>query len=264
MLLVLPIVAINVIVSGQIKTRIHIMGNLLKNMKLISLLLSFLITFNAYANEVDDWLNKGYKAIKVKDDKQAFKWFIKAAEQGHSTAQHYISIMYSVGTGVTQDDKQAVKWQIKAAEQGNSAAQYYLGNMYTNGKGVTQDYKKAAKWYTKSAEQGYSKAQFNLGNVYSKGAGVTQDDKQAVKWYTKAAEQGDIYAQYNLALMYSNGKGVMQNNKKSYIWNAIAAASGYENAVINRDLDAKILSPRGLEEAQEEAAKIYEHINSNK
>ena len=228
MLLVLPIVAINVIVSGQIKTRIHIMGNLLKNMKLISLLLSFLITFNAYANEVDDWLNKGYKAIKV------------------------------------QDDKQAVKWQIKAAEQGNSAAQYYLGNMYTNGKGVTQDYKKAAKWYTKSAEQGYSKAQFNLGNVYSKGAGVTQDDKQAVKWYTKAAEQGDIYAQYNLALMYSNGKGVMQNNKKSYIWNAIAAASGYENAVINRDLDAKILSPRGLEEAQEEAAKIYEHINSNK
>ena len=110
------------------------------------------------------------------------------------------------------------------------------------------------------AEQGDVKAQYNLAFMYDKGQGVIQDYKQSVKWYRKAAEQGNVRAQYNLAIMYRKGRGVIQSNNNSYIWNAIAAANGNERAIINRDLDAKILSPRGIEEAQEEAAKLYEKI----
>ena len=112
------------------------------------------------------------------------------------------------------------------------------------------------------AEQGDVKAQYNLAFMYYKGKGVTQDYKQAVKWYRKAAEQGYADAQYNLAHMYDNGQGVIQSSKNSYIWNTIAAANGHENAIYNRDLVAKNLSPRGLEEAQKEAAKLYEKINN--
>ncbi len=161
-------------------------------MKLIALFLFFLLTFNGYANEVDDWFDKGYVSAQLKD------------------------------------------------------------------------YKKAVKWYTKAAEQGDARSQNNLALMYANGQGVPQDYKQAVKWYTKAAEQGDALSQFNLAFMYDNGQGVMQSKKKSYIWNAIAAANGNEDAVKNRDLDAKNLSPRGLEEAQEEAAKLYEKINARK
>ena len=116
----------------------------------------------------------------------------------------------------------------------------------------------------KLAEQGYVDAQYNLGVMYGNGQGVPQDYKQSVKWSRKAAEQGDAGAQYNLAIRYYKGEGVIQSNKQSYIWNAIAAANGHEGAVKNRDLDAKILSPKALEEAQEEAAKLYDKINSTK
>jgi TPR repeat protein len=100
--------------------------------------------------------------------------------------------------------------------------------------------------------------------MYDEGQGVPQDYKQAMKWYTKAAEQGNAHAQYNIGLMYHNGKGVIQNNKKAYIWWAISAAGGDEDAIKNRDLKAKELSPKALEEAQEEAGKLYDEINSAK
>ena len=148
------------------------------------------------------------------------------------------------------------------AEEGQPWAQYGLGIMYYDGKGVTQDYKQAVKWYRKAAERGYADAQYNLAFMYDEGQGVIQDYKQAAKWYLKAAEQGEVDSQYNLALMYDKGQGVIQSSNNSYIWNAIAAANGHEKAIHNRDIDAKNLSPRGLEEAQKEAAKLYEKINN--
>ena len=153
---------------------------------------------------------------------------------------------------------------LKLAEQGSAGAQHNLGFSYSNGQGVPQDYKQAVKWYRKAAEQGSVNAQYNLAIRYDNGQGVPQDYKQAVKWYRKAAEQGYADAQHNLAIRYYKGEGVIQSNKQSYIWNAIAAANGHEGAVKNRDLDAKILSPKALEEAQEEAAKLYDKINSTK
>ena len=100
--------------------------------------------------------------------------------------------------------------------------------------------------------------------MYDKGQGVPQSHKQAIHWYTKAAEQGYANAQYNLGTMHYNGQGVVQSYTKSYIWNALAAANGHKDAANNRDIDAKALSPRGLEKAQEEASKLYDKINSNK
>jgi len=51
--------------------------------------------------------------------------------------------MYHFEKGTTQDDKQAFKWYTKSAEQGNINAQYNLALMYENREGVTQDYKQA-------------------------------------------------------------------------------------------------------------------------
>ena len=195
------------------------------------------------------------------DYKQAVYWFTKAAEQGDDRAQHNLGFMYGNGQGVTQDYKQAADWYTTAAEQGEANAQLNLGVMYDNGQGVPQDYKQAVYWYTKAAEQGHVKAQFNLGVMYKIGKGVPQDYKQAADWYTKAAEQGDADAQLNLGLMYVKGQGVPQNYKLTYVWSSLAAAQGGENAIHNRDITVKKLTPQQLAEAQDIAAKIQYQID---
>ncbi|MEY8212841.1 MAG: tetratricopeptide repeat protein [Colwellia sp.] len=213
----------------------YIINTPLKKIKTIALFIFCSLTFYVYANEAEDWFDKGYAASQLKDYKKAVKWYLKAAEQGHADAQINLALMYDIGQVVAQDYKRAAKWYLKAAEQGDAGAQFNIALLYKIGQGVPKDYEQAAKWYLKVAEQGPAGDQFFIAD-----------------------------AQITLALMYSNGQGVMQSNKKSYIWNAIAAANGYKSALKNRDINAKSLSPRGLKEAQEEASKLYDKINSKK
>ena len=78
---------------------------------------------------------------------------VEAEGTSFSVAAHYdLGRMYKDDKGVEQDDRQAVKWYRKAAEQGNADAQKALGRMYENGKGVKQDDREAAKWFRKAAE----------------------------------------------------------------------------------------------------------------
>jgi TPR repeat protein len=60
------------------------------------------------------------------DDAEAYKWFRKAAEQGHVDAQHALGWIYAwpSRSGVPMDDVEALKWFGKAAEQGHVRAQY--------------------------------------------------------------------------------------------------------------------------------------------
>ena len=97
------------------------------------------------------------------------------AKAGDAEAQFNLGDRYCHGDGVPQDDKEAVKWYRKAAEQGYAFAQHNLGVMYANGRGVPEDDKEAVKWFRKAAEQGYAFAQFNLGVRYDTGRGVPRE-----------------------------------------------------------------------------------------
>ena len=141
------------------------------------------------------------------------------------------------------------------AEQGNSSAQYNLGLMYDNGRGVAQDYKTAVKWYTLAAQQGDADAQYNLGVRYGKGQGVAQDYKTAVKWYTLAAEQGLASAQSLLGMMYETGKGVAQDYVKAHTWFNISAIDGDADAIKFRDDVAKKMTSAQIEKAQQLATR---------
>ncbi|MGR5554634.1 tetratricopeptide repeat protein, partial [Vibrio alfacsensis] len=80
------------------------------------------------------------------NDKEAVKWYRKAAEQGHASAQCNLGVMYAKGDGVLENDKEAVKWYRKAAEQGDADAQFNLGVMYAKGEGVVKNPTKAYMW----------------------------------------------------------------------------------------------------------------------
>jgi hypothetical protein len=54
--------------------------------------------------------------------------------QNKVTVRRFIpSAMYATGEGVGRDDKKAFRWFQKAADQGSARAQYRLGLMYDHG-----------------------------------------------------------------------------------------------------------------------------------
>lgn len=84
------------------------------------------------------------------------------------------------------DYTQAARIFTPLAEQGISSAQFYLGLMYEKGRGVRQDHSTAVTWFLKAATQGYAGPQNNLGLMYERGRGVRKDLVRALMWYTLA------------------------------------------------------------------------------
>ena len=73
--------------------------------------------------------------------------------------------MYDNGEGVLEDDKEAVKWYRKAADQGYAMAQSNLGSMYVNGEGVLEDSVAAYAWWSIASTTGNSTARSNKGKL---------------------------------------------------------------------------------------------------
>lgn len=105
----------------------------------------------------------------------------------------------------------------------------------------------------KAAEQGDARAQDNLGVMYAKGRGVPKDDQQAVFWFRKAAEQGEDIAQVNLGVMYEKGTGVPKDDQQAYFWWLLASVDGAADAIHNRDVVEKRLTPQQRMTAQAQA-----------
>jgi TPR repeat protein len=112
--------------------------------------------------------------------------------------------LYATGVGVSKDEKEAVRWYRKAAEQGYVDAQNDLGLCYLNGEGVTGD-DAAVRWFRTAADQGHAAARYFLAWCYETGRGVAKDELAAASWYRKAADQGLAEGQYSLGVCYANG-----------------------------------------------------------
>ncbi|KAF9281760.1 hypothetical protein BGZ88_011414 [Linnemannia elongata] len=153
----------------------------------------------------------------------------KAADQGDSTAQCNIGVLYFV----VQNYYQAMNWYRKAAKQGDAAAQRNIGNLYHQGLGMSQDYAEAMTWYRKAAEQGDAAAQYNIGNLYYEGLGVSQDYAEAITWFRKAVEQGHVEAHARMHSMYDGGHGVPQDVEKACAWLRKAYELGHSYLGLN-------------------------------
>ena len=149
---------------------------------------------------------------------------MKKAEAGDASAIRNLAHCYSCGKhGVPIDDKEAVRWYTKAADQGDPYAQFNLGWYYAMGIVVTKDEKRAVDLFSEAAAKGSGLAEGSLGICYARGTGVSQDDKKAIDWFTKGAvkyfakgaEKGDGNFRIALGLCYAHGIGVEKNEKKA-------------------------------------------------
>lgn len=112
------------------------------------------------------------------------------AMKGDAEAELQMGLQYAEGNGVIKNDKEATRWFEKAALHGQVEAQYRYGLAQLKGYGVVQDYKEAFPWIEQSARRGHPQAQFSLGEIYRNGIGIEIDNARAYLWFNLAAAQG--------------------------------------------------------------------------
>lgn len=142
--------------------------------------------------------------------KEAFSWFMKAAENGLTIAMTNVGDCYITGTGVEADNKKALLWYEKASQSGDDQAQRNLGYFYESGMLDVVDSTKAYKWFEQSAKLGNANSMAHLGIYYREGSVVKKDMSKALNWFMKAAEKGDYEGNFNVGLFYRFGRDPFQ------------------------------------------------------
>ncbi len=165
--------------------------------------------------------------IVDKNEQKSLKLYTDSAKLGYAPAQEKLGDVYRQGLlGSDESPKESFNWYLKAAEQGRSSAQFYVGYYYANGYGVKKDVKLAFEWYTKAAEQKSPAALNNLAVCYEYGRGVEIDLAKASYYYEESAKLGNVTAQKNLAICYKDGSGVEKSPSKAFYWTLEAAKNG--------------------------------------
>ncbi len=205
----------------------------------------------------------------VRNNKEAVKWYKRAAERGSSYAQYRLGEIYyphitNEFINIESSIEMSFNWYKNSAEQGYAKAQYKLAQFYAKGEYVEQSYLSAIELYRKSANQGYAKAQYELALFYEYGNGVRLSFEEACRWFRKAAIQGDKDAQYQLGVCYDYGKGVEQSFDEAIKWYKKAAEQFCTKALF--ELGVHYYNGTGVGKSYKTAVKYYNYaatINSD-
>ena len=125
------------------------------------------------------YYEKGLAGLE-KDEKKAFEWVKRGADEGFPVLKVRLGSFYGKGIGVEQNDKEAFKLYREAAEKGDQCAIQILDL-------TAKEFEKCKK----QAELGDAEAQWKLANDYIEGAIVPANGKLAFEWYERAAGQGN-------------------------------------------------------------------------
>lgn len=88
---------------------------------------------------------------KAEEDAEAVNWYRKAAEQDNAAGELGLGLMYGKGEGVKRDDEQARKYIMRAAQKDYLPAVIVLVEMYKSGTlGTAPDPALAAQWKAKA------------------------------------------------------------------------------------------------------------------
>ncbi len=210
-----------------------------------------------------DPLQDAMAAYSKKDYPTALYLFKPLAEQGNASAQRQIAMMYFKAQGTKKDDQEALRWFLAAANQGAVGDELTLAKYYQmDGDNATslkmagalgtaaQDYAEARKWLDKAAAKGSLDAVRLIGDTYLTGRGVDQDYKQAAVWLRNAADAGDKGAQYELGLLYKKGLGVgPTDNVQALMWLSLSAAQNNDKAATEKDFLSKTMVPDDIAQA---------------
>lgn len=182
----------------------------------------------------------GPVSVEAKDDKESFRWYKYAAENGHIHGMFKTGLMYETGQGVAKNETLAGEWYKKASagypyakafseyfETGSAESMYERGAIFEKGltnteiRLIAKNIDEAVKWYRAAADKGDARAMFRMGVLSERGAGMAKNGAEAVKWYRAAADKDYFAAQLNLAMKYEDGYpegGIAKNMDEAVSW----------------------------------------------
>lgn len=131
-----------------------------------------------------------------KSGEEGRKWIKAAADQGQADAAYAMGTIYYFGDyGQTVDYKEAYPYFLKAAEAGHPEAQNVVGVMLEYAQGVDLNASLAEEWYRKAARQGNPKAQSSLGRLLGPEVEDRERRLESLTWLLVASKNGEITAQ---------------------------------------------------------------------
>ncbi len=125
-------------------------------------------------------------------DAKFFAGNLEKAQTGDAKAQKFVAYAYEKGEGVAKDIQEAVKWYLKAAEQGNTSAQAALMKIYGMDGELANEkpeecYYWAQKLYHNPNGTDFDKVYSGnyLHRCYDGGYGVEKNPEKAAEWKAK-------------------------------------------------------------------------------
>lgn len=223
------------------------------------------------------------------DDKTAFTWLSRAAQEGDADAMEMLAMLYMAGRGCERSEPTSVHWMHKAAlagsdgamekletafsndaeratsdsidflvaqkeaANGNANAMAVLGMSYHYGRGVAKSESEGVKWLQKAAEAGHVLSMHWLAGLYESGTRLPRDEVAAANWYRRAALGGRGDAQVKLLVMYSDRIGVSADDAAAM--REVQAKAERGNAHARFILGIAFFSGRGVEQSDTSAVK---------
>lgn len=178
-------------------------------------------------------LSKAIQLYEGKNYTEARKLFLSIAEE-NVTAQYYLGAIYRMGLGIRDNQKEAFKWFLKAAKLGHVESQFLVGCAYAGNDFFIDSETELVRFDRKILYSNWlldtSVWQDSLPFFELSGVGTEPNDAEAYKWISRAAEQGYVRAQVVLADMYDWGDHVEEDKEKAMLW--------YEKASSNQNTEA--------------------------
>ncbi len=133
--------------------------------------------------------------VEANDKDFFFRKVMSVYDKNNATDQVAIGERYLKGKGFDKDEKKAFEWFQKAANQNNSEGLFQLAKCYQKGIGVNQDKAKAVTYYEKSVSLNNTNAILALSDMYANGDGVEKNMSKALSLKEKLAFDGNVDAQ---------------------------------------------------------------------
>ena len=220
--------------------------------------------------------------LQIKDDQKiAFTWMLKAAENRHARAMGVVALYYARGLGVAKDEAKAAEWATKAADKGQPMGYRVLGDLakakadaLKPSKGAPDAAKQLAArdellgeaytQYVRGANAGDRHSLRELAKAYETGQpGLPQNYRLAVDYYTRAATRRDGKSMRILADRYESGEKTPKDLQQAYAWRLvlIETEDDAEDVAKLRELEKK-MALEDVQAGQELAIKLIKDLPS--
>ena len=221
--------------------------------------------------------------LQIKDDQKiAFTWMSKAAQNRHARAMGVVALYYARGLGVEKDEAKAAEWATKAADKAQPMGYRVLGDLAKAKADAIKPAKEAPDLkqqlaerekqlneayvqYLRGANAGDRHCLREMAKAYETGQpGMPQNYRLAVDYYTRAAMRRDPKSIRILSDRYETGDRTPKDLQQAYAWRLVLIEIE-DNAIDVPKLGdlEKMMELKDVQAGQELAIKLIKDMPSD-